>query len=870
MPPLLSSTPSVDRAGAHLPRSPRRRRVPALQALLAVLMWLGLLTLSAAQTLSGSVSSSPANCFGSNTGSATASVTGGTPPYSYIWSPRGGTAATATGLTAGDYSVRVTDSVGASLELFTTVTQPPPLLVSVVGTDASTFGGSDGSATASASGGTPPYSYFWSPSGIGPMLSGLMAGTYSVSVADFNSCSAQGSVVIGQPTPPTISTAMPTSIRARSAVLGGTVTSEGSTAVSERGVVYSRTQSTPTLQDERVAMGSGPGSFADTVTLEPNSTYAVRAYAISPAATVYGATRSFSTPSELFGTIAVVNGVACFGGSNGRLRVNASGGVPPYSYLWSPGGSTAVEISGRPAGSYSVQVSDAIGQSLSLSTVLTQPPQLRVDSILSIETSSPQAFDGRLIANASGGTPPYFYSWSPAGGTGATTGLLGVGTYTVNVGDDFNCATSASESLRSAAPAGAPEVETAPPANITQTSAQLGGAVVAEGDAPVSERGVVYSTVRTPTVLDTRVALGSGTGAYVTTVDGLQPGALYYVRAYATNTVGTRYGSLQSFRSLATPAAPLIGSATAEDGAATLAFTPPAESGSSAISGYVVQVEPGGRELTCSGPPCRIDALQNGSSYAFRAIAVNAAGRGPASELSNSVIPAGVPGVPTGLRAVASNGAAELRFLPPADAGGSALTGYAIGILPSGDTRVCAAPPCRIEGLQNQTAYRFTVAAINTARTGPATAPSNAVTPASAGAELVLSAARASPANAAASRLEYRVHIDNHGPDTVQALGARLPLLLGLDDVLWSCSGMSPGACTPNAGGPPVSTALALAAGESAVITLSGVPAPDALFIEFEARLDPPAGLPINGGHPLRLRFIDAADERGLLRSGFE
>lgn len=868
--PLLSCTPSVDHAGAHSPRSPRRRRVPALQALLAVLMWLGLLTLSAAQTLSGSVSSTPANCFGSNTGSATASVTGGTPPYSYIWSPRGGTAATATGLTAGDYSVRVTDSVGASLDLFTTVTQPPPLLVSVVGTDASTFGGSDGSATATASGGTAPYSYLWSPFGSGPTLSGLAAGTYSVSVTDFNACSAQGSVVIGQPTPPTISTAMPTSIRARSAVLGGTVTSEGSTAVSERGVVFSRTQSTPTLQDERVAMGSGQGSFADTVTLEPNSTYAVRAYAISPAATVYGATRSFSTPSELFGTIAVVNGVACFGGSNGRLRVNASGGVPPYSYLWSPGGSTAVEISGRPAGSYSVQVSDAIGQSLSLSTVLTQPPQLRVDSILSIETSSPQAFDGRLIANVSGGTPPYFYSWSPAGGTGATTGLLGVGTYTVNVGDDFNCATSASESLRSAAPAGAPEVDTAPAANIAQTSAQLGGAVVAEGDAPVSERGLVYSTSRTPTVLDTRVALGSGIGTFATTVSGLQPGALYYVRAYATNTVGTRYGSQQSFRTVATPAAPLIGIATPDDGAATLAFTPPAESGGSAISGYVVQVEPGGRELVCSGPPCRIDALQNGSSYAFRAIAVNAAGRGPASELSNSVIPAGVPGVPTGLRAVASNGAAELRFLPPADTGGSPLTGYAIEILPSGDTRVCAAAPCRIEGLQNQTAYRFTVAAINTARTGPASAPSNAVTPASAGAELVLSAARASPANAAASRLEYRIHIDNHGPDAVQALGARLPLLLGLGDVLWSCSGAAPDACTPNAGGPPVSTALALAAGESAVITLSGVPSPEALFIEFEARLDPPAGLPLNGGHLLRLRFIDAADERGLLRSGFE
>lgn len=341
------------------------------------------------------------------------------------------------------------------------------------------------------------------------------------------------------------------------------------------------------------------------------------------------------------------------------------------------------------------------------------------------------------------------------------------------------------------------------------------------------------------------------------------------MRAYATNSTGTRYGGLQSFRTLATPAAPIIGTATAVDGAATLAFAPPIESGSSAVIGYIVQVEPGGRELDCSAPPCPIDALQNGSSYAFRAIAINAAGRGPASELSNSVIPAGTPGLPTGLRAVALDGAAELRFLPPADTGGSTLTGYAVEILPTGSTRVCEAAPCRIDGLQNQTAYRFTVAAINTASTGPATAPSNAVTPASAGAELVLTAARTSPRGASLSRLEYRLRIDNHGPDAAQPLQARLPLILGLDDVLWSCS-TDTSTCTPTVGSLPVGSALDLAAGESAVIELSGAPRPEAVFIEFEARIDPPASLPLNGGQPLLLCFIDAADERGLLRSGFE
>jgi hypothetical protein len=81
MPTLSSPSRSVDHVDATKPHPRTRRPVPPLQALLAVLMWLGMLTLSAAQTLSGSTSSTPANCFGSNSGSATASVSGGTPPY---------------------------------------------------------------------------------------------------------------------------------------------------------------------------------------------------------------------------------------------------------------------------------------------------------------------------------------------------------------------------------------------------------------------------------------------------------------------------------------------------------------------------------------------------------------------------------------------------------------------------------------------------------------------------------------------------------------------------------------------------------------------------------------------------------------------
>ncbi|MBK8609468.1 MAG: gliding motility-associated C-terminal domain-containing protein [Chitinophagaceae bacterium] len=136
------------------------------------------------------------------TGSATITESGGTSPYTYSWSPSGGNAATATGLSPGNYTVTVTDSKGCTDNVNINIA---PALVPVISIsnkkDVSCFGQSDGSATALATGGNAPYSYNWStvPAQNTATASNLKAGTYTITVTDNNGCTASTSTQITEP-----------------------------------------------------------------------------------------------------------------------------------------------------------------------------------------------------------------------------------------------------------------------------------------------------------------------------------------------------------------------------------------------------------------------------------------------------------------------------------------------------------------------------------------------------------------------------------------------------------------------------------------------------------------------------------------------
>lgn len=150
------------------------------------------------------------SCFGGNDGFATATPTGGTPPYTFSWNTVPvQTTDSVYGLAAGTYIVTVNDGVSIPVSDTVIINQPPLLSASFINVNNTTcfgIGSCDGSATVIATGGTLPYSYTWLPSGnFSTTLVGLCPGIYTVVVTDSNGCMIAPQISITQPTPLSVS-----------------------------------------------------------------------------------------------------------------------------------------------------------------------------------------------------------------------------------------------------------------------------------------------------------------------------------------------------------------------------------------------------------------------------------------------------------------------------------------------------------------------------------------------------------------------------------------------------------------------------------------------------------------------------------------
>ncbi|WP_460944016.1 beta strand repeat-containing protein, partial [Spirosoma daeguense] len=369
--------------------------------------------LSVSPPLQLAMSTTPVSCFQGANGQAGVTVSGGSGNYTYRWNT-GATTSTLSGISAGTYSVTVTDGAGCSNSANVTVNQPTQLVLTAMPTAVKCFGGNDGSATASATGGTSPYNYRWTTGATTATLSGIVAGTYSVTVTDANGCQQTQTVQINQPAQLIVST-NPTAVKC----FGGN-DGQITTNVSGGTGPYSFSWNTGTTSS--VLTGITAGTYQVTIT-DANGCRQT-------------ATAQVNQPATLLTLTTSVTAVKCFNNRDGIASVTASGGGTSYNYQWSNGANTP-SISGLAAGTYSVQVTDNNGCVKSASVDISQPTLLS----LATSTTAVKCFsgnDGSATVSASGSVGNYTYAWN-TGATTSTINSLTAGNYSVQVTDANGC-----------------------------------------------------------------------------------------------------------------------------------------------------------------------------------------------------------------------------------------------------------------------------------------------------------------------------------------------------------------------------------------------------------------------------------------------
>lgn len=431
------------------------------------------------------------SCNGRSDGSITANVTGGTPAFTYRWNTTPvQTTQTATGLRAGNYTVTVTGNDGCTSTANLRLDDPAAIVLSSTGTDVSCFGGRDGVARVTATGGTPGFSYAWNtlPVQTTATATGLGAGTATVTVTDANGCTNTSSTTINSPTQLT-ATATGVAISCNGGNNGSaTVTPAGGTP----GYTY-RWNSSP-AQTSQTATNLIAGTYIVTVTDNKGCTTT--------------ATTQLSAPNALAASATGTN-VSCFQGTNGTATVTPTGGTPGYSYNWSstPAQTTATATN-LPAGTFNVTVTDANSCTTVQTVNLTQPTALTAQ-VTNTPTDCSNTSDGTATVAPSGGVGPYSYNWDN-GQTVTTATNLNAGAHAVTVTDANGCTHVANTTIGSPSAV----VATASGVNILCFGNATGTATVSANGGAGS---YTYRWSTTPAQLGA-TAINLVAGAYTVTV----------------------------------------------------------------------------------------------------------------------------------------------------------------------------------------------------------------------------------------------------------------------------------------------------------------------------------------------------------------
>jgi hypothetical protein len=369
-------------------------------------------SISIPETISITNTKSNVTCFKADDGYIDIIVTGGNSPFHYAWSD-GIITKDRIQLRAGIYRLTVTDSTFCTGTAEIIISEPAEITANAQITHVACFGQSTGAITMEVNGGISPYLYQWSNSAATKDISNLNSGEFAVTITDDNNCTATARFWI-EHTAPFSSDEFVRHVSCN----GG---NDGAIDFIVRGGIppytYEWSNGDTTASIENLTEGPYWVTFTDANQCSASSFIFV------------------FEPTSLFVAFDKSN-PECWGSNTGSITAYPSGGFGPYTYKWS-NASAQQQLSDLAAGKYIVTVTDSKGCNLIDSTSLISPS--KIDVWGDVVNNCPGQSNGSIFVYASGGTPPYIYTWSDFGPASSVRTDLSAGVYIVTVTDNNNC-----------------------------------------------------------------------------------------------------------------------------------------------------------------------------------------------------------------------------------------------------------------------------------------------------------------------------------------------------------------------------------------------------------------------------------------------